>query len=102
MLHPHPGKAAPRENGSGISITAETPNCWRWSDWRWQTHKSALCVRNRDRVWAVTVVSATQITATFTIAANAPLGGANVKVTTSTGTSAPAVFTVNAECNSVG
>ena len=47
-------------------------------------------------VSAVTVVSATQITATFTIAANAPLGGANVKVTTSTGTSAPVVFTVNA------
>jgi hypothetical protein len=47
-------------------------------------------------VSAVTFVSATQITATFTIAANAPLGGANVKVTTNTGTSAPFVFTVNA------
>jgi hypothetical protein len=46
-------------------------------------------------VSAVTVVSATQITATFTIAANAGLGAANVTVTTSGGTSAAAVFTVN-------
>jgi hypothetical protein len=46
-------------------------------------------------VSAVTVASATQITATFTIASNATIGGANVTVTTSGGTSAPVVFTVN-------
>jgi hypothetical protein len=46
-------------------------------------------------VSAVNVVSATQITATFTIAANAALGAANVTITTSGGTSAAAVFMVN-------
>jgi hypothetical protein len=46
-------------------------------------------------VGSVTVVSATQITATFTIAANAAPGAANVTVTTSAGTSAQVVFTVN-------
>ncbi|HEY1495185.1 MAG TPA: IPT/TIG domain-containing protein, partial [Candidatus Solibacter sp.] len=44
----------------------------------------------------VTLVSATQITATFTIAANAATGGVDVTVTTAGGTSAPAAFTVNA------
>ncbi|MFN7996373.1 MAG: SBBP repeat-containing protein [Bryobacteraceae bacterium] len=44
---------------------------------------------------AVTVVSPTQITATFNIAANAPTGAARVTVTTSGGTSQPASFTVN-------
>ncbi|HMD69819.1 MAG TPA: IPT/TIG domain-containing protein [Bryobacteraceae bacterium] len=44
---------------------------------------------------SVTIVSATQITATLTIAANAALGAANVTVTTSGGTSGTAVFTVN-------
>jgi Bacterial Ig domain/IPT/TIG domain len=47
-------------------------------------------------VSSITVVSATQITAMFTLAASAPLGAANVTVTTSGGTSAPTVFTVNA------
>jgi hypothetical protein len=42
----------------------------------------------------VTVVSASQITASFTIAANAAPGNANVTVTTSNGTSAPAGFAV--------
>lgn len=46
-------------------------------------------------VGAVTVVSATQITATFTIALNAAVGAANVTVTTSGGTSGAATFTVN-------
>ena len=41
-----------------------------------------------------TVVSATQITATFTIAANAAPGAANVTVTTSGGTSGAVAFTV--------
>jgi hypothetical protein len=45
-------------------------------------------------VASVTVVGATQITATFTIAANAAPGPASVTVTTSGGTSAPATFTV--------
>jgi hypothetical protein len=44
---------------------------------------------------SVTVVSPTQITATFTIAANAAPGVANIAVTTSGGTSAPVTFTVN-------
>jgi hypothetical protein len=43
----------------------------------------------------VTVVSATQITATLTIAANAATGAANVTVTTSGGTSNAIAFTVN-------
>ena len=47
-------------------------------------------------VSGVTVVSATQITATFAIAANATLGAANVTVTTSGGTSGAVTFTVNA------
>ena len=42
-----------------------------------------------------TVVSATQITATFTIAGNAPTGAQNITVTTSGGTSSPQIFTVN-------
>jgi hypothetical protein len=42
-----------------------------------------------------TVVGATQITATFTIAANAAPGAASVSVTTSGGTSGTASFTVN-------
>ena len=42
-----------------------------------------------------TVVSATQITATFTIAANAATGAQNVAVTTSDGTSGAQPFTVN-------
>src|SRR5271157_5592325 len=46
-------------------------------------------------VGSVTVVSATQITATFTIAANAATGAANITVTTSGGTSGTVVFTVN-------
>jgi hypothetical protein len=46
-------------------------------------------------VSAVTVVSATQITATFTIATNATLGAANVTVAAGGGTSAAVVFTVN-------
>ena len=46
-------------------------------------------------VGSVTVVSATQITATLTIAATAALGAASVTVTTSGGTSGAAVFTVN-------
>ena len=45
-------------------------------------------------VSAVNIVSATQITATFTLTANATLGAANVTVTTTGGTSAPVVFTV--------
>jgi hypothetical protein len=43
----------------------------------------------------VVVASATQITATLTIAANAALGAANVSVTTSGGTSGALTFTVN-------
>jgi hypothetical protein len=46
-------------------------------------------------VGSATVVSATQITATLTIAANAAPGAANVTVTTSGGTSGSIVFTVN-------
>ncbi len=46
-------------------------------------------------VSAVNVVSATQITVTFTIAANATPGAANVTVRTSGGTSAAVLFTVN-------
>ena len=42
-----------------------------------------------------TVVSATQITATFAIAANAATGAQNVTVTTSGGTSGAQAFTVN-------
>ena len=42
----------------------------------------------------VSVVSPTQITATFTIAANATVGATNVTVTTSAGTSGSATFTV--------
>ncbi len=42
-----------------------------------------------------TVASATQITATFTIAANAATGAQNVTVTTSGGTSGAQPFTVN-------
>ena len=42
----------------------------------------------------VTVVSASQITATFVISATALTGARNVTVTTGAGTSAPAVFTV--------
>src|SRR5580704_205506 len=42
-----------------------------------------------------TVVSATQITATFTIAGNAATGAQNVTVTTSGGTSGTQAFTVN-------
>src|SRR4029077_16029787 len=42
-----------------------------------------------------TVVSATQITATFTIAANAATGAQNITVTTSGGTSGAQAFTVN-------
>jgi hypothetical protein len=52
------------------------------------TTNSGIAVSN------VTVVSATQITATFNIAANATLGMTNVTVTTSGGTSSPVVFTV--------
>ena len=47
-------------------------------------------------VSAVNIVSATQITATFTLTANATLGAANVTVTTAGGTSAGTTFTVNA------
>src|SRR4029077_1468098 len=42
-----------------------------------------------------TVVSATQITATFTIAGNAATGAQNITVTTSGGTSGAQAFTVN-------
>src|SRR6202035_590962 len=42
-----------------------------------------------------TVASATQITATFTIAANAATGAQNITVTTSGGTSGTQAFTVN-------
>ncbi len=42
-----------------------------------------------------TVLSATQITATFAIAANASTGAQNVTVTTSGGTSGAQPFTVN-------
>src|SRR6202045_256463 len=42
-----------------------------------------------------TVVSATQITATFTIAANTATGARTITVTTSGGTSGPPPFTVN-------
>src|SRR4029077_15915864 len=42
-----------------------------------------------------TVVSTTQITATFTIAANAPTGAQNITVTTSGGTTGAHAFTVN-------
>jgi hypothetical protein len=53
------------------------------------TTNSGITVSN------VTVASPTQITATFTIAANATLGAANVTITTSGGTSAPIPFTIN-------
>jgi len=43
----------------------------------------------------VNVVSSTQITANFAIAANAPPGAANIMVTNTNGTSAPAIFTIN-------
>jgi hypothetical protein len=43
----------------------------------------------------VSVVSTTQLTATFTIASNATLGARNVTVTTSAGTSGAVTFTVN-------
>ena len=43
----------------------------------------------------ISVVSATQITATFTIAGTAPAGAHNVMVITSSGTSNAAAFTVN-------
>src|SRR5262249_14819801 len=43
----------------------------------------------------VSVVSGTQITATFTIASNAPLGAAGVSVTTYSGTTGSATFTVS-------
>jgi hypothetical protein len=46
-------------------------------------------------VSSTTVVSATQITATFAIAANAATGAQNVTVTTSGGTSGAQLFTVN-------
>ena len=42
----------------------------------------------------VSVTSSTQITATFTIAANAATGPANITVTTANGTSAPVTFAV--------
>ncbi len=42
-----------------------------------------------------TVVSVTQITATFTVASNAATGARNITVTTSGGTSSPQTFTVN-------
>jgi hypothetical protein len=42
----------------------------------------------------VSVVSATQITATFTIASSATLGAANVTVTTTGGTSGAVIFTI--------
>lgn len=45
-------------------------------------------------VGSIVVVSATQITATFTIAADAAAGPVNVTVSTSAGTSAPAIFTI--------
>jgi hypothetical protein len=44
----------------------------------------------------ITVVSSTSITATFTIALNAPAGAQNVTVTTAIGTSGTQPFTVNA------
>jgi hypothetical protein len=43
----------------------------------------------------ITVVSATQLTATFNISATAPTGQANVTVTTPGGTTAPLPFTIN-------
>jgi len=43
----------------------------------------------------IMVVSSTSITATFTIAANAPTGAQNVTVTTAVGTSGTQTFTVN-------
>ena len=42
------------------------------------------------------VASSSQITATFTIAANATLGNFNVTVTTSAGTTAPVTFSITA------
>lgn len=42
----------------------------------------------------IVVVSATQITATFTLAANSPVGAQNVSVTTTSGTSNSVAFTV--------
>ena len=44
----------------------------------------------------VSVVSSTQVTATFNIAANAGTGGHNVSVTTAAGTSGTTPFTVSA------
>src|SRR4029077_2795769 len=49
----------------------------------------------RITVSNTTVVSTTQITATFTIAGNAATGVRNVTVTTSGGTSGTQAFTVN-------
>ena len=40
----------------------------------------------------ITVVSATQVNATFNVSASAPLGQANVTVTTEGGTTAPSSF----------
>jgi hypothetical protein len=42
----------------------------------------------------VNVVSATQVTATFTIAAGAPSGAASVKATTEGGTTSSVAFTI--------
>lgn len=50
----------------------------------------------------VQVVSATQITAAFAIASNAPLGGHSVSVTTSAGTSGTATFSVAAGAPTLG
>jgi hypothetical protein len=50
----------------------------------------------------VAVVSASQITATFTIAVNAPLGAGNVTVTTSGGASGAVAFTINPPPPSLG
>lgn len=54
------------------------------------TSNSGIAVSN------VTVVNATQITATFTIASGAATGASNVTVTTSGGTTAAVTFTVQA------
>jgi hypothetical protein len=57
---------------------------------------AAVAVSNTGVIVSnVAVVSTTQITATLIISATAATGAANVTVTTSGGTSGPAVFTVN-------
>ena len=86
-----PASGAP---GAAVSVTL--------AGWEFAPGATVAVSNAGIAVSGVTVVSDTQITATFTIAANAAAGAADVTVTTSGGTSNAASFAVTGGGPSIG